>query len=399
MQKLKYICAFEDCTGCMACVNACAHSAIDIEITKLGFQYPYINLDKCVSCGLCYKVCPSLNIREKSFPTSCFAVTIKHGQELLNCASGGAATALSTTVLRNGGVVVGCSGEDMTHVKHIIVDNEDDLYKLQGSKYVQSEISDTLYREIRHILSTGRQVLFIGTGCQVAGLQNFLIKPYENLITVDLVCHGVPSQQMLCDNIKEYKNIDPSTIKFRIKTSKPNGIAIRFGWSSTIHTDGKNETIFVPSHKDPYMAAFLDLLSFRECCYRCKYAYSARQSNLTICDFWGLGKFKPSKMNPQSGVSAILINNKKGQKAFENTKGFLNIEERELLEVIEGNNQLRLPSKRNPLRAEFEKLYFEKGFKVAVEKTTIRNNKIRRVLLIPEKIMRKIGAKIHIYFR
>lgn len=399
MSHLKCICNLEDCTGCMACINVCTHNAIIIETNDLGFKYPFIDSDICVSCGLCYKVCPSLNIRTKSFPLSCYAITVKNEEERLECASGGAATALSKIALGKGSVVVGCSCEDMMHVKHIIVAKENELYKLQGSKYVQSEITNTLFREIRKILISGRKVLFIGTGCQVAGLQNFLIKPYDNLITVDLVCHGVPSQQMLCDNMQCYKGIEPNSIKFRIKTSKPNGVAIRYGWSSTIHTDDKKKEIFVPSQKDPYMAAFLDLLTFRECCYRCKYAYSARQSDLTICDFWGLGKINPSKMKAESGVNAILINSEKGQRIFDDTKHLLNIEVRELQEAIEGNNQLKTPSKKNPLRAKFEKLYVEKGFKYAVEHTTMQNSKIRRILLIPDKIMRKIGRLFHVAFR
>lgn len=397
MTQLKPICDFDDCTGCMACVNACCHNAIVIETTKLGFKYPYIDTDKCVSCGLCYKTCPSLNIRPKTFPTSCYAVVAEDEELLSGCASGGAATTLSKIVLKNGGIVVGCSGENMMHVKHIIVDNEKDLYKLQGSKYVQSDIPVGLFREIRKHLITGRIVLFIGTGCQVAGLQNFLVKPYPNLISVDIVCHGVPSQQMLCENMELYQGLVPNSVKFRRKISKPNGIAIRYGWSSTIHTENnENKEIFVQSYNDPYMAAFLDCLTFRECCYRCKYAYSARQSDITICDFWGLGKLKPSNMNVLSGVSAVLVTTEKGERLFEEAKQHLQVEKRELQEVIEGNGQLKSPSKRNPLRAKFEEIYTEKGFIAAVKQTTIRNNKIRRFFLIPGKIMKIIANAMNI---
>lgn len=395
---LKQICDLKDCTGCMACANACSHGAITIEVSELGFKYPYILPDKCVECGLCKKVCPSLNVPSLIFPKKCYAVKVKDENRLLSCASGGASTALAMTVMKEGGVVVGCSGDNMTNVRHIIVDKESDLHRLKGSKYVQSEISTTLYKQIHEVLKSDKKVLFIGTGCQIAGLKSFLLKPYDNLITVDLVCHGVPSQKMLNDNIHLYKGIDPNSVRFRIKGSISDGRAIRYGWSSTIHIGNSSKQIFIPSHKDCYMAAFLDHLTFRDCCYRCKYAYSARQSDITICDFWGLGRRTKSCLDSNHGVSAVLITTEKGLKLFESAKSLIDIEVREIQEAVEGNNQLKAPSRLNPLRSKFEELYKSKGFEYAVRHTTMRNNRVRRVILIPEKIIRRLATKFNIKF-
>lgn len=220
MDEIKFICPKDECTGCMACLNICTHSAIDIITDKYGFQYPILNRENCVDCGLCQRVCPQINKRQFHNSCECFAAILKDDADSATCASGGVATALSRIIIRQGGIVVGCSGEDMQHVKHIIVKAESELYKLKGSKYVQSEIASTLYKEIRAELLSDRKVLFIGTGCQTAGLQNFLIKEYQNLYTVDLVCHGVPSQKMLNDDLALYKDIDYNSLQFRIKKKK-----------------------------------------------------------------------------------------------------------------------------------------------------------------------------------
>lgn len=368
---LKNICPTEECTGCMACLNACANSAINIVTDKLGFRYPMINSENCTNCGLCQKVCPQINHRTLVEPIDCFAAALKEFDNLLTSASGGAATALSIATIRQGGVVVGCSGEDMRYVRHIMVDSIDGLQKLKGSKYVQSEISAELFRDIRRELIKGRKVLFIGTGCQVAGLQNFLMKPFENLITVDLVCHGVPSQQMLNENINQYPEIDPNSVKFRIKKPKANGgHAICFGWSATTHSKQNSKHIFKPWYRDHYLAAFLDCISFRQCCYNCLYATSKRQSDLTIADFWGLGR--DSSLAKAAGVSLILVNTTIGANVVQQISDLLKIEQRPVIEAVRGNGQLIAPSQLNPKRALFEKLYTSHGFISAVEATSFQ---------------------------
>ncbi len=352
----------------MACTGVCGHSAIEIVTNPLGFRYPKIDTEKCTDCGLCRRVCPQLNRREYVEPRECYAAAIKPDSELLTCASGGAATALAVATIRRGGLVVGCSGEDMHRVRHIAVESIEELSRLKGSKYVQSEISAELLRQIRRELTAGREVLFIGTGCQTAGVRNFLMKPYENLTTVDLVCHGVPSQQMLDDNIALYPEIDANSIRFREKRPKANGAsAIRFGWSQTTHSEA---SIFIPWYRDPYLAAFMDCISFRDGCYRCLYAQPKRQSDLTVADFWGLGK--DSALINACGVSLILVNSSKGAQRLKDATDLMVLEKRTVEEAVAGNGQLQRPSEENERRQKFIELYLKSGFMSAVIATSFR---------------------------
>lgn len=373
---LKEICPTEFCTACMACLNACAHSAITVVEDACGYRYPKIDSEKCTNCGVCHRVCPELNRRTLTFPKTCYAAALKDTDELLKSASGGVGAALTRQVLEHGGIVIGCSGEDMRNVRHVIVRNLEDAHQLRGSKYVQSAIASDLFKHIRAELIKGTKVLFIGTGCQTAGLQNFLMKPYDNLIVVDLVCHGVPSQRMLNETfdyyIAKYSNIDPKHVEFRDKEDpKPNASGIRYGWISSTHTAQRLEPFYCPTERDPYMAAFLMPLNphLRECCYSCRYSYSARQTDLTIFDFWGLRK--DSSLTGRPGVSAVLINTSKGEKIFDSLKDVLDVERREIQEAVAGNHNLQFPSVKSPLRAQFMKRCATEGFVAASETIAI----------------------------
>lgn len=377
MTGYRDICPPERCTGCMACANSCSHQAIKLTENELGFVYPKIDPGKCTGCGLCSTVCPELNPRELVFPHRCYAGALKSREGLEASASGGAAAAFSEAVLARGGVVCGCTGEDLPHARHIIIDRREDVGRLCGSKYVQSSISEDLYRELRGYLNSGVPVLFIGTGCQVAGLQNFLRKPYDNLLTVDLVCHGVPSQKMLEENMALYPGIVRDSVRFRVKenTPKPDGSAIRYGWFyKTSHTGGA--LLMKPWDEDPYLAAFMDCVSFRDCCYSCRYAYSARQSDVSICDFWGLSP--ESRLSGSLGVSAILCNNAKGERALEMLSEIMELEERSCQEAVTGNGQLMRPSERPGYRERFVALYKSEGFAKAVAETTFAKSAARK---------------------
>ncbi len=232
---MKEICPKDKCTGCAACFNACGKKAITMTEDSCGYVHPQIDNELCVDCGLCTKVCPVNTKISLRYPLDCYAATVKSDEELLSCASGGIATELSRYVIDNGGVVYGCTGKDIRYVHHIRVDCKEDLQFLKGSKYVQSFIGET-YKAVKNDLQTEKLVLFVGTPCQVAGLQGFLRqKDYPNLITADLVCHGVPSQRMLNDNISLYcKESEDISVWFRLKerTSSKSDAPwrIAFGW-------------------------------------------------------------------------------------------------------------------------------------------------------------------------
>lgn len=196
-----------NCCGCGACASACTHKAISLIANAQGFVYPVIDKDKCIDCGLCRKVCgygkTELLHREKQTCYGGIDCSIEKSQS----SSGGIANVISQWIIKNGGVVYGCAlenSEELLVPRHIRVQEEKDLRKLQGSKYVQSDIGET-YIQAKKDLKNGLLVLFTGTPCQIAGLYSYLRHSYDNLFTIDVICHGVPSKQLFQDSVKNLK--------------------------------------------------------------------------------------------------------------------------------------------------------------------------------------------------
>ena len=191
----KHLCKPEFCSGCLACMAACPKQAISVRYVFLGQVLPYIDTDKCVDCGMCDKTCPSLNNPPKTYPLQCYASWTKDNNDYLTTTSGGIATAMAKNVISEGGIVYGCAAVGLD-VRHVRCASLESIENLKGSKYVQSDCS-AVFPLIRKDLKEGLKVLFIGTPCQCAGVKGFLKKSYDNLIVVDLICHGVPSMQFL----------------------------------------------------------------------------------------------------------------------------------------------------------------------------------------------------------
>ncbi len=362
------VCSVDKCTGCTACFNVCPQGAITMAHDEEGFMFSSIDEKKCIDCMACVKVCPVRMPVPRSYPFKCSAAVLKDKENLKCSASGGIATAMSETFINKGGVVYGCSGMDIKDIHHVRISSLSKVCELRGSKYVQSRL-DNIYKKVKDDLSNGVKVLFIGTPCQVAGLKSFLKKEFDSLFTVDLVCHGVPSQQLLNDNIGLYqtnhKNL--SNVHFRIKTVRRAirslSPKIEFGLGYT--EVGDDKSVFVPYYKDLYMYGFLRGLFFRESCYSCSYANPCRVSDLTIGDFWGL-PFN-SKFQIGNGVSLILINTLKGEQ-FYNTIDTVDREEHSVMDAIRGNGQLQFPSQKNAKYSLFKKLYMKCGFEKAAKK-------------------------------
>ena len=197
------ICKYESCTGCASCFNSCYHGAITMEPDTLGYLRPLINETKCVDCGLCQTVCPVNHEVSSHYPLSSYVATAKDKSEMFSSTSGGLASVIARVIIKSGGLVYGCEEKNCEEICHSRIEKEVDIDKLKGSKYVQSTIGDS-FLKIKNDLKNKRKVLFIGTPCQVAGLRNYLRKKHDELYTIDLICHGVPSQKILRDAVKAY---------------------------------------------------------------------------------------------------------------------------------------------------------------------------------------------------
>lgn len=389
---MEQICPKDKCTGCSACMNACNASAITMVADKCGYVYPEIDSSLCVDCSLCAKVCPANNPVRLGYPYECYAAAVSDSAELESCASGGIATELARHVVNAGGVVYGCSGANIRDVRHVRVDTARGLQQLKGSKYVQSRIGMT-YREVKQDLQANRQVLFIGTPCQVAGLYGFLRhKDFPNLVTADLICHGVPSQKMLNDNIACYcSNANEEiSVGFRCKEkASPKCDApwrIAYGWFyQTIHMRAMRRVAY---YKDPYMYGFLRALTFRRSCYGCRHACMARCADFTLGDFWGLGR--GAGFNRGKGVSAVLVNTDKAKSLWRAAKANCVSVERDIVEAQKGNGQLQRPSRMHRNYNKFVALYPERGLKYAVNRCL----RLDLAMIALEEIKSKVSTSL-----
>lgn len=329
------ICSLPQCTGCYACYNACPSGCITMLPLENGHLYPQIDKSRCTGCGLCRKTCPVHSPAEKHRPLATYASYSKDQVEKKMSTSGGVASVLSAYVVRNGGVVYGCAVSSGLQVEHVRIDTAGELYKLRGSKYVQSKIG-TVYRQIKEDLKQHRQVLFIGTPCQVAGLHRY-IKDKTGLITADLICHGVPSQQLFDKYVSELLHGQPATgVSFRSR----EGYRLKLSGDSGILYDAS-------FRKDLFLTGFLKGLFFRASCYQCPYASSERISDITLGDFWGLGKLEKIVFPPDGKISVVLENTSAGSELYHACSGDLIHEKRELREAVNGNLHLRCTSKKN----------------------------------------------------
>lgn len=297
------------CSGCEACANACSHNAISMKADWRGFLYPTIDKDKCVDCGLCQKVCPTNNDTNTSFQFREAAVYIDNdAQKLQRASSGGAFGTVARYVLAQGGVVFGCNMDEDYNVKFISVRSEEELKKLHGSKYVQAKVG-MIYREVKDVLKTGRLALMCACPCHIAGLKSYLHKDYDNLITIDLICHGVPSQPYFRDYVKDLLSRKAktgiTTFRFRYKPET---------CCNTLPTTSSKKNVYVGYYnKDYYMTYFLWGKGYRDSCYKCSYPGAEREGDFTIGDFWNNEKAK-LPIDVSNGSSLIFFNTEKAQK-------------------------------------------------------------------------------------
>lgn len=353
------LCSSSLCTGCGACMNICPNHAIEMVKNDFGFLYPSIELCKCKHCGLCEKVCPEIYSVKRSNIKTVYAGYALDDTIHNTSTSGGVATILARYVLLKNGIVYGHAYDDSLFLKCTEIKKTKELSKIQGSKYVQSDIGYT-YAAIKKLLLANKTVLFVGAPCQVGGLLSFVGKDCDNLITVSFVCGGFPSQQYLHDYLMErFANETFSSIQFR------NG-------TKYILNLFKNGLLYktIDRWKSEYMIAYDERVSLRECCYNCQYANTNRIGDFTIGDFWGLKETKFSEEEKGKGISLIIASTLKAQEILKSCvdKKLLAIEEHSITEATPNNPRLSYPVIKTDNVEQFKSEYLRTGFTKAIRK-------------------------------
>lgn len=321
-----------DCCGCLACVSACPQKCIQIKEDNEGFLYPEVDKSQCINCSLCQRSCPILNQLEKRYPLNVYAAKNKDEQIRQLSSSGGIFTLLAERIIDEGGVVFGARFNSNWDVIHDYTETKEGLTAFRGSKYVQSYMGDC-YQKAKSFLQQGRKVMYTGTPCQIAGLKNYLRKDYDSLLTVDVVCHGVPSPKiwrMYLDEIA--RKVGKNTVLSHPISEKPEIKSIDFrskstGWKkysfaltlSKATADGEKNTVLLSSifTENPYMNVFLSNLSLRPSCYACPAKSGKSGSDITLADFWGIEDVLP-EFDDDKGASIVMVLTPKGYNIFNN---------------------------------------------------------------------------------
>lgn len=300
----------EGCCGCGACLNVCPKNAISFREDAEGFAYPSVDEGKCIDCSLCVKVCPVLSPDVERLPLKVYAAKNRDLQERIQSSSGGMFLPLAREVLRQGGQVFGVEfSEDFRSARHACASDADGVKRFSGSKYIQSDTGRT-YSMTKMFLENGVPVLYSGTPCQIAGLRKFLRKDYENLYTVDLVCHGVPSPGIWRRYMDETAPEGTASVNFRDKVT---------GWKrfSLVMKDSSGKVLFSQREdENVFMDGFLKNLYLRPSCYLCPARKGRSGSDLTIADYWHLKKTLPD-FDDNTGVGLVLVNTAKGARLFD----------------------------------------------------------------------------------
>lgn len=368
------ICPHDKCTGCYACINVCPHKCISMKEDELGAVHPVVNESKCIHCNLCIRTCPNNVNIEFKHPIKCYASWITDHEKRKKCASGGIGTIMSEYVIKQGGVVFGSRYDE--HLTPIMTFTEklDELEYFKGSRYVQSLVGNDTFKQVRFFLNKDRLVLFIGTPCQISGLKTFLRKDYTNLITVDLICHGVCPTRYLKEEINylsaKYGLKDISDIRFRGNDDK------NFYFSIWKKTESNDKCIYCKqAYSQYYFSGFLMGVTMRENCYSCIYARPDRVSDITIGDFIGLGDNEPFNYSKRN-VSSVTINTKHGQFFYlgilQGHYNLMNVE-RTYNERLNYKPSLVGPFPRHKLNKIFVQNYSKYGY-VKASRMTLRMN-------------------------
>lgn len=326
----------ETCCGCGACYQICSRRCIRMKQNERGFLIPVVDEEACINCGACVKVCPEnvqpfMNTVQKAY------VAIAKNKKILSMStSGGIFGVLAENVITAGGIVYGCMWREGIYAQQVRIECIEELQKIQKSKYVQSDTKKT-FIEVRKDLKSGKNVLYSGTACQIAGLRKFLNGNEGKLITIEVACHGVPSiglfQKYICWKEKIEKE-QVCEIQFRNKEKHKKGEHYKF----CLKYKGGREQYFI-SDEDPYYGSFLEGKTLRKTCYHCKYKRIERISDILLGDYWGVEKEHP-KFPAQNGASAVVIASNKGEQLFKSIEDKLIVEDSTFEKIVKHNKSI-----------------------------------------------------------
>lgn len=354
------ICKRVECTGCAACVNICGKHAIIMKPDIKGFLYPSIDNDLCVNCGMCEKICPGNRPADFNPQGEIYAALAKDDRIRSQSSSGGIFSVLADMILKQKGIVFGAVFKKSGEVEHIWISDKAQLLSLRGSKYIQSNIGNS-YKEVKRFLDEGRKVLFSGTPCQIAGLKAYLQIPYPNLLTIDLLCHGVPSSAVFRRFIQYQEEKNRSKViqvLFREKTP---------GWQQfSVKLCFENGTEQIDNS---FLRVFLEDKVLRESCHHCKYIGTKRVGDITLGDFWGYRESEPELIeNDDLGISFVSLNTEKGRKAFFKNQKTIDWAYRTIESAMPGNPTLTKAAEKSKDADEFWKDFSQMSWPQLVEK-------------------------------
>ena len=383
----------DKCTGCGACKNICPKDAIDLRENEYGFVYPVIDEEKCIECNLCSNTCEKIFEAPLSAPLKAYACTIKDKNSLMKSSSGGVFSVLAEYILENGGAVCGCIYGDDFKPMHICSEKKEDYYLMRKSKYVQSD-TGLVYRDVKNRLDAGQNVLFTGTPCQVSALKGYLGKRYENLLCVDLICHGVPSYGMFKKFLQYLEN------KYKTKITDFDFRSKKYTWQrfTSEFTDSSNKVKNIGKYDEFYMHGFSLGYMMRLSCYECRYATENRIGDITIGDFWGYDKLELScdKIN---GISVCMLNSENALKLKGVLEKNMTIEEVDYNIVVNGNTCLRHPTEKGKKWDRYMEAYKNDkigDLAIRYRKSNVKGRLRAKIkLLIPLNLVNKIKKSIY----
>ena len=385
-----------NCTGCQTCRVVCPKLAISMNKNIDGFLAPSIDQELCVKCHQCEKSCPILNkVPSSSFESKALIIKSKNEEIRMASSSGGVFSHLAEYIIREGGYVVGTAfTEDFHAVKHVMINDTSEISLLRGSKYLQSDVGN-IYVHVKNKLLEGKKVLFSGTGCQIAGLRLYLKEEYENLFLVDVVCHGVPSQDLWSRYLSKIET------DYQSRANNVNFRSKKIGWEEFGLEAYFGENVYFKELKDdPYLEIFQRNLSLRESCYNCKYKSATGIADVSIGDLWGADQID-SAFNDNRGISFVLVNSNKGERLMNAVKDQVNSKEINIEDAISHNRNIAFPATMPTNRKQFFADLTNKPLNYVLKKYTriLRKERIKRaldkvgLLSIAKQILHRRGVK------